>query len=350
MDVILQPYYHWGRGHYKKYADSLVTDGDLLITSSLKPVTKTMIEYYLLRVLCMSICMVKLIFFYTKNRKINTLFINEAEPISLLFFSPFFLFRSHDISLTLHSVDKAGTNFLDSTLVFVQRKIMFIFLRIASCFEGVRIFVHTKTHKQMALNKFNLASEKVFVVEYPCPPPIHLEEVGSDLLFFGAVRSDKSLGNFIESLIAYGDKGLDIYVVGKIYDDNVLRMVSNAPKFIKFVNKHVSESELIKYANASKFFLVPYGNDYAGGAGPIKDAASFGRPVLATELPIFKELSLIKNCYIKVFVDAADFYKVIHSIDCKEYNRLSRNAISYADDNNWSNFKSKYLTAMKKVR
>lgn len=346
MNIILQPYYHWGRGHYKKYADSLLTEGDLLITSSLRPVTKTMIEYYLLRVLCMSICMLKLIFFYTKSKKVDVLFINEAEPISLFFFSPFFLFRSHNISLTLHAVDKNGTNFFDSILVFLQRKVMFSFLKMASYCEGFRIFVHTETHKKLALKKFYLTSNKVFVIEYPCPEPVSLDRTGSGLLLFGAVRSDKSMADFIHNLISYGYKGIDVYIVGKISDEKVLRLVNTAPDFIHFIDKYVTEDELLNYAKVTKYFLVPYGSDYTGGAGPIKDAASFGRPVLSTAIPIFRELALIDDNYSLNFRDVPDLYCMINRIDDEQYDILSRNAVAYAKDNNWCNFRFKYLNVM----
>ncbi len=343
MNVVIQPYFYWGKGHYKAYSSSLVGEGDVLITSSLVPTNNAIFQYYFLRVLCMVVCMCKLSLLVFRKGRVKTIFINETEPLALLLFSPIILISSTKVVLTLHAVTKFSRNRLDGLLVSFQRILLGLFLKLFGYFKRFKVVVHSKVHRNAAIKKYGIPSLKISVIEYPCPSPNQQPLSGKGLLIFGAIRDDKHMGGFIQDLINIGYNGYHINIVGKITDPNVAKYANNAPSFIKFFDKHVTDAELEHFVSLSKYFIVPYGMNYSGGAGPIKDAASFGRPALATTLEIFRDLSLLPDSYCMTFENAKGLYDLINSIDEDKYAQLSKNAIKFSESNSWLNFREKYL-------
>lgn len=346
MNVILQPYYEWP-GHYKNYADFLRGDDDVIIKTSYK-ISKTYgVKFNFLRIWCMFISLVKCLKFSTRSKQIN-LFLLETEPFSLLLFFPVIFMFKH-VTLTVHSVNKSSNSSkVYQLIIFFQRFFLEKYLRLATQCSNFSIVAHSEYHKEQIVSQWNIAADKVFVIDYPCPIPKHLPLKAEKLavLIFGGIRPDKGMLPFFESLSDFGDQGIIINVVGRIEDDKVKSFAQNAPLFIKFIDSYVSEEELELYIVTNSYFVVPYGINYSGGAGPIKDAASFGRPVLALEHPLFYEVQS-KGNYCRLFSSISDFYNLIKTTSSQDYCSFAEAATLYANSNNWLTIRERYLDVVK---
>lgn len=340
LNLILQPYFCWP-GHYKKYSESLKGDDDVLIRTALKTDNTSGTKFYILRVLCMFLCLSKSLK-YIKDAKNIKLLINETEPFSLAVFFPLlFLFKK--VVLTVHSISKSSNgNGLFRYVIFIQRWLLGKYLFLATKRNNFSIVVHSSYHKAELISRWKIPQQSVHIIDYPCPLPKKIPLCGDEVLVFGAVRSDKEMISFFKSLSEFGDQGVVINVVGKITDIEVKEFAKNAPAFINFVDEFVSDEELEKYIRSSRYFIVPYGPNYSGGAGPIKDAASFGRPVLALKHPLFEEINT-QGHYCQLFSSISEFYENLKCTDDNKYSLITKAALNYAYENNWSNLRGRYL-------
>jgi len=249
----------------------------------------------------------------------------------------------HKVVLTLHSVNKVSSNggFFKYVIMF-QRLILGLYLKLATKRDSFSIVVHSDYHKAGLISKWGIPDKSIYVIDYPCPIPKEIPLEGNDILIFGGVRTDKEMLNFFNLLKEFGDQGVVVNVVGKISDARVKAFSMKAPKFIKFIDKFVGDTEIEKYVACSRYFVVPYGKGYAGGAGPIKDAASFSRPVLALEHPLFEEISKKTN-YCCLFSSIEQLYLILNAETSESYRVMSQAAIDYANLNNWGTLRERYL-------
>lgn len=347
MNVFVQPYYLW-KGHFRQYADALVTEEDTLLTSKIKGPRPNSLVFFIFRVLCMLIVMVKVLFL--KNKKNTNLFIIECEPlVFLIFFSVFNCFNK--VSFTIHAVNKPLTGRgWKNNLYKIRSYLFFTFIKKINKIKNYQIIVHSRFHELSLREKFdsNFFLD-VNVVDYPCPvPKVDRNELPSnkflsnEILLFGAVREDKGLSDFIQSFSQASNGRYLLNVVGNISDPSVLSLSEKKILHVNFVDKFVSDDELKDMVDRAKFFIVPYARSYQGGAGPLKDAASFGLPALCTRLPLFEEVASITG-YVKIFDSVDNLFHSIANIDEEEYRALSTSALTYSNENNWSNFREKYI-------
>jgi glycosyltransferase involved in cell wall biosynthesis len=279
---------------------------------------------------------------YIFNSKNKNLIITETEPFSLFLFFPL-LFYFNRVVLTIHAVNKPSENnkILEYVIKF-QRRILGYYLVLAPKLSKFSIVMHSRYHKAELISKWPVEQNLVHVIDYPCPFPNSIKLLGSDLLIFGGVRPDKEMITFFNSLRDFGDQGFIINVIGNITDEEVKTFSQSPPKFINFLDKFVSDEEIEKYVSSSQYFIVPYGQNYSGGAGPIKDAASFGRPVLALNHPLFVEIST-ETDYCVTFSSIDEFYQLIRNTSNCTYAEHADAAIAYAKKNNWSTLRERYL-------
>lgn len=341
----IQPYYAW-LGHFKQYTDSLVSEHEEVITVSSRQF-KNILDYTMLRFFCSVKAIIKLLKKSTKNDRFYFL---EFEPLSFLIFYPFII-RAESVFFTIHAVSTPvlGKG-LASSLVGFQRFLFKHSIRLYSKKENVHFIVHSHNHKHELASLSGVSvNSKIHVIDYPCPIPKQNNQVGmhagynSNVIFcFGAMRRDKQLAPFISALADFGFQGYRFVFAGVITDPAIHSLTNNLPDFIAIEDGFIDESRLNELIKQSNFMLVPYGDSYTGGAGPLKDAASFGKPCLVSNLPLFEEVKNLGG-YCKMFSSIDELYEQLFNTKEIDYKNLVINAIKYAESNNWSTLRGRYL-------
>ena len=346
MRIVIQPYYFW-EGHYKKYTSSLCNSNTIcLITSHIKS-TKNKIS---LRPMFLNYR--KSIFLFTLSRIFNSLntiiylknFIKknyifhfvEFEPISKIIFLIFNIIFRKKILFTIHSTSISRSNNPFINFIKIIQRVFFIIALILSNFSNCKFVVHNK-YNIIFLKKFILPG-RIFLISYPCDTPVKKKKMNnkSRLLVFGQFREDKEiLSVFKENDLSK----IKITFAGKFFDLKLLNYLKNYKNF-KIINKFISPKELKKISLKVNFFLIPYGKNYSGSAGPMKESFSFGCPIISTENKIFKDYIAKKKMG---FFLTNNIYKKIKLLSKKNYQLMSEKCLTYARKNNWDNLLDKYL-------
>lgn len=342
----IQPYYGW-RGHFKKYTDSLIaTTEEAILVSGRR--FKNVFDYTWLRFYFSVVSIFKL---SKKAKSVDQCYFLEFEPLSFFIFYPFII-RFNKVFFTIHAVSVPDLgNSLVSYLVRLQRMLFNITVRLYSRMPNVIFIVHSNSHK-VELSAINGISPtaKISIIDYPCPIP---EQIIMDndildgfeftnILCFGAMRSDKQLAPFIKRLAEFGNRGFRFVFSGVVSDPGILNIKDNLPEFITINDEFIDDETLLKLTRQSRYLLVPYGSSYTGGAGPLKDAASFGKPCLVSNLPLFREINDTAN-YCISFSSIDDLYNKLESVNVDKYIEMVRNAIRYSEKNNWSTLRERYV-------
>lgn len=342
----IQPYYGW-RGHFKIYTDSLVTNSEEGILVSGRRF-KNIIDYTMLRFYFSVVSIFKLA---KKAKSTDQCYFLEFEPLSFFIFYPFII-RFNRVLFTIHavSVPDLGKS-LVSYLVRLQRVLFNFTIRLYSRKSNVVFIVHSKKHKEELSTIDGISSTaQVNVIDYPCPIP-EQTIMDSDILYgfaltnilcFGAMRPDKQLAPFIKKLAECGSRGFRFVFSGVVSDPEILKIKDSLPAFITINDEFIDDETLLKQTKQSRYLLVPYGSSYTGGAGPLKDSASFGKPCLVSDLPLFKEINEMAN-YCIPFSSIDDLYNKLESVNIDRYTEMVRNAIRYSEKNNWSTLRERYI-------
>ncbi|EHY0936334.1 hypothetical protein CGT77_13095 [Vibrio cholerae] len=343
MNVVFQPYYHW-KGHFKKYSDSLVGNEDFLIESGLNLEYKSFVSYIILR---FYLCFVSLLKLLKLSRSvfISRVYFIDIEPLALLLFLPFL--RSIPKSVfTVHSVlsinyDRKVKRFIS---INQKRLLFFVLKKIKKSNNNVSFVVHSEVHRSQLIDVLGENCD-IFVVEYPSPEPIGLSKktksVNPRFLVFGAMRQDKGIYEFILDLQAryHSIRNFKFYFVGKVYDKRIKDIV--LPDNIIVIDEFVDDDKLISYVMKSDFFLLPYSENYTGGAGPLKDSTSFGIPAFTSNIPLFKEVSDKYNFSI-TFNSIDELISKSVQLTDEQYLELEINSKNFAKLNNWRMLRSNY--------
>lgn len=343
----IQPYYSW-RGHFKKYTDSLTIDANEAIVVSSRQF-KNIIDYTFLRFICSA----KAIFQLRKKlTSDDNCYFLEFEPLSYLIFYPIII-KAKTVFFTVHAVSAPDLgNLLKVCLVNFQRLLFKFAIRIYSKKSNVNFIVHSQNHKAELTAVNGISTEaKIHVIDYPCPVPeqivtdndIAYGYTSNNILCFGAMRTDKQLAPFIQEISNFGYKGFDFIFSGVITDPDIKKIKNNLPDFIAINDGFIDDTSLAELISQSRYMLVPYGSSYTGGAGPLKDAASFGKPCIVSDLPLFREVNETAK-YCLSFSNVKDLYNKLDSINIDKYTEMARNATRYSKTNNWSTLRDRYTS------
>lgn len=343
--IVVQPFKLW-QGHYKKYVNSFQTQGAYEVSYETAP--------YLLKLLTFKNKPSNFIFFYMA-RLINVLFYNlysisikdqnsnlvfiEFEPLAFMLSR--LLIRRTNVYQTIHSVERRKYKSTAKEFFSVAQRFLFKyslkFSNFLNRFGYPTIFiVHSQHHRQQL--EVYVDKTIVYVVDYPCPVPrinqnvrLELNKEYINILIFGVVREDKGIYEFLEILNRLQlEPYYKIKVVGKLEDTRIREINYSA---VEFFNSYVSEEYVDTMFKETDILLLPYGDSYTGGAGPMKDAASYALPVLCSNIPIFREV-LELNEFGTVIKDWNRLQFYVDSL-IAEYQLYSEKALKYAKENNW---------------
>ncbi|WP_440864632.1 glycosyltransferase [Symbiopectobacterium purcellii] len=348
MNIIFQPYYHW-LGHFKQYSDYLSDNADNILKPTRLNKPSVFFDFILLRFFLCAGLFVKLIFFVPKNKVKEIIFL-DVDPVSSLFFLSMFHFNKTKLIFTIHAIQ---TSCYDSgikqAIANTQRMIFNFFLRMMSKRKNAFFVVHSDLHKKQLGEIIKENIFKIYVIEYPAPLPKVadlddvriMEKQRIDLLVFGAMRVDKGIFNFLTELCSLKIENIKITFAGKVYDKRIDSIKSKLPENILIIDNFIEQSMLDGIIADSDYILVPYSLNYKGGAGPLKDATAYGKPVLASNLPLFIEIA-DKYGFVKIFSNLKQLVPLVNSISSSEYRDLARNSLNFSRGNNWSKIRKSY--------
>jgi glycosyltransferase involved in cell wall biosynthesis len=253
----------------------------------------------------------------------------------VLFFLLLNIFKKKRIIITLHSVDpNYRENFIYNLIILIQRIFHKITIFLLN-FTNTTIVVHSEIHK-IKLQK--IFKKKIHIIYYPAENNFSkhkkIKSKRRKILFFGLVRKDKGIVNFIKNINLQKYK---IDIIGKVLFNEILKIKK---KNITISNIYLNESKIKSIFSKYDFLLLPYDKSYPGSAGPLFLALSFRLPVIFSDIPIFRYF--LKKYKIGYIFNKRNFESQIDKISYKQYKEFVYNGIKYCKENNWNNLTSKY--------
>jgi glycosyltransferase involved in cell wall biosynthesis len=351
MTYIVEPYVFW-KGHYRQYFENLLgkentlyvycsaTDRDYDNSKYLKfadyDYEKNFLSFIFSRI-SNSYRAIK----YVNNKIQNndTVYFLEFEPFSALLFSIFNKNMKIRIIQTVHSVERLKyANKFKDIISQLQRFVFKKSLIMLNKFDTTFV-VHYKYHHD-ALENFFPDKKNIKIIDYPSPD-VKIETIqplspNKSLLIFGLVREDKGIYEFLKEVKG---KGLEITVAGKVLDSRVYEFKDS----FHFIDRFIEDDEIAKLYETHDFALIPYWKDYTGGAGPLKDALSYGKPVFVSKHRVFEDLVSINNLGF-IYKDIGDLQRKLYAINNDTYEEISQNCLTYAKRNTWTDMRNKYFS------
>lgn len=354
---IVEQYFSW-KGHYKQYFENLLSEkysyiycakikenypNSIFLSASYKEgETKSFLNFIKGRLFDSFTTYSHLI-----SQKPVAAHLIEFEPFSFLYL---LLFKRKEIPhliITVHSIDRMNyNNKIKDLISWVQRKVYQYSLRQASSL-GATFVTHYKHHKrQLNLLLGENYNSPIVIINYPCPERFnnHLQKksINKRFLIYGQIREDKGIFEFLSNPET---QALNITIAGKIHDERILKF--NYPN-LKIINKFISEEELPELIDTHSFMLLPYHENYTGGAGTLKDSLSYGLPVIASDIPIFQEIIQGEQVGF-IFKSVHDINAFADGINEKDYFALQKKCSDYAQKYNWEYMRNEYFNLYENI-
>lgn len=357
MNYIIEPYYFW-KGHYKKYFENLINNDINNKYVYCNDVNKKISNSFFLKAKCLNY--EKNFFYFIFSRIINSFiiinYINkniknndsivflEFEPISIIYFIIFNKNKNLQIFQTIHSIERVRfKNIFKDTISLIQRKLFNFSIKLLEKNFKTTFIVHYDYHK-LQLEKLLINNSITRIIDYPSPELKQSESkklnTKNSILLFGLIREDKGIYEFLLQANKLSDK---LTIAGKIQDKRVLSLKNK----YNIIDKFLTIKEMDNLFISHDYVIIPYGNNYTGGAGPLKDALSYGTPIICSQHPLFKEI-LNSNDIGFSYNTIDELIEKLDNISIEKYKLFSQNCLYYAKKNTWDNMKFEYLSLLKK--
>ncbi|RYE20770.1 MAG: glycosyltransferase [Sphingobacteriales bacterium] len=222
--------------------------------------------------------------------------------------------------------------------------------------QSSKIIVMSKRAVEFLTTIYDVPEEKIQIIEHGVPDleapvnnPVNTLSCFKNhrvLLTFGLLSRNKGLETVIRALPKIVEKHPDtMYVIlgnthpgvlknsGEEYRDSLKRLAADlgVSKNLAFINKFVSEEELINYITACEVYVTPYLNEAQITSGTLSYAVGSGAAVVST--PYWHAQELLSNERGRLF-DFKDFdglSDIINELmdDEQLLNKLKQNAYQY---------------------
>ncbi|MEO6149012.1 MAG: glycosyltransferase family 4 protein [Mucilaginibacter sp.] len=222
--------------------------------------------------------------------------------------------------------------------------------------QSSKIIVMSQRALEFLTSIYDVPEEKIQIIEHGVPDleapvsnPVNTLSCFKNhrvLLTFGLLSRNKGLETVIRALPKIVEKHPDVmYVIlgnthpgvlknsGEEYRDSLKRLASDlgVSKNLAFINKFVSEEELINYLTACEIYVTPYLNEAQITSGTLSYAVGSGAAVVSTPYWHAQELLSHERGRLFDFKDFEGLSLIINEFmdDEKLLNQLKQNAYQY---------------------
>lgn len=252
-------------------------------------------------------------------------FINTSEAQAVILEHEFGIYGGESgiyILPLIHRLEKPLFSILHTVLREPSHTQKLILQKVASC--SAKVIVMSRRGIDFLQNIYNIPADKIQFIEHGVPnleaPEINpLNKVlpfrnHRILLTFGLLSRNKGLETVIKALPKIVARHPDVsYVVlgkthpgvlrnsGEEYRDHLKRLAFrlNVDKHLTFINKFVSETELMNYLSAAGIYITPYLNEAQITSGTLSYALGAGAAIVST--PYWHALELLEDDRGKLF-------------------------------------------------
>src|SRR6185503_7380637 len=233
-----------------------------------------------------------------------------------------------------------------------------------------KIVVMSQRAVEFLTGIYDVPAEKIQLIEHGVPdvepskinPVKNLSQFKDRrvLLTFGLISRNKGLETVVRALPKIVEKNPDVmYVVlgnthpgviknsGEEYRDHLKSLAAqlNVSKHLSFINKFVSEEELVNYLSAAEVYVTPYLNEAQITSGTLSYAVGAGAAVVST--PYWHATELLANNRGRLFdfKNAEALADIINELLAHDdvLNELKENAFEYGLHLRWPVIGSEYI-------
>lgn len=196
------------------------------------------------------------------------------------------------VIITVHDVEAFKAGLTSDSLRSIAYKL------------AAKIIVHNEISKKELLQSSTLSAEKITIIPHgsynglidapiskaEARTKLGLPEAAKTILFFGQIKEVKGLDILLE---AFGKNNLQnqslvLVIAGKVWKDDFAKYQKIIDQYqigesCKLFIRYIPDSELTYFYSAADLVVLPYRKIYQSGV--LLMSMSFGRPVLASNLP-----------------------------------------------------------------
>jgi len=307
--------------------------------------------------------------------KYNIIHLQHEYNLLGLYGTPYFfllnilgkIFRKK-IIITMHTVLSQSQEFTGSKLKTFLRKLLYKKQNKCINKNSKLIIVHAQFFKDILVEEYNIPKEKIKVIPHGIIKNISqldkeqakkdLNLLGNVFLMIGGMIPDHGM----DIVLKEADKiGKTILVVSNPFSTtndrnskkrkNYVRLCEEIvkknrfEKEVRFDFKKIPNDLWWKYFNASDLVLLPYKGGI--GSGIFADAMAVRKPVVASNIKYFKEISNKYGC-IKTVESTQPFSHTINKVmNPKNYEKMIKECQRYFDENNLTVVAKKYMALYK---
>ncbi len=236
--------------------------------------------------------------------------------------------------------------------------------------QSSKIIVMSHRAVEFLTGIYEVPAEKIQLIEHGVPdvepadpnPVKNLSQFKNRrvLLTFGLISRNKGLETVVRALPKIVEKNQDVmYVVlgnthpgviknsGEEYRDHLKSLAAqlNVSKHLSFINKFVSEDELVNYLSAAEIYVTPYLNEAQITSGTLSYAVGAGAAVVST--PYWHATELLANNRGRLFdfKNSEALADIVNELlaDDEVLNELKENAFEYGLHLRWPVIGAEYI-------
>lgn len=242
--------------------------------------------------------------------------------------------------------------------------------------RSAKLIVMSRRGIEFLTSIYQIDPEKIQYIEHGVPDleapavnPLHAISPFRNkrvLFSFGLLSRNKGLETVIRALPAIVDSHPEVvYVVlgnthpgvlrssGEGYREQLklLAIQLKVDKHLVFINKFVSEAELINYLTAAAIYITPYTNEAQITSGTLSYAVGAGAAVVSTPYWHAQELLADKRGRLFAFKDAEALAETINDLldHPEKLQELQQNAYQYGKHLRWPTIGAQYLQEIRQA-
>ena len=276
------------------------------------------------------------LFIFLKNKK-NPLLLNLTNSGPILY--------SNQVS-TVHDI----SFYFNKDWFPLMYRILYKFITPRLIEKSFKIITVSEFSKKTIADYFKINKNKIIVINNAVSLNIHEKNIVSlsekYLLFVGAGSKRKNLKNVLKAFSEISLKGLKIKIVGlgSSYNQNN-KLFNN--KNIEILNNINDEMLINLYSNAQMLIFPSF---YEGFGIPPLEAMQFKCPVIASDIPVFKEVYGDAAIYVNpnsINEIKDSILKVLNDKDLRDL--LIDKGLKQCKKYNWNNSAIKLIESLKLI-